>query len=355
MSFVSSIFHNKFEVDDRKPLWFFTLPSIPYMTKDATTFGFVFMEPMLWITAFALLMVQSVINIIAAVVIYEFILRRRGCWQSYIIGYGVVCPALLYLPVVLIQILDLRNMSLICCMALTSPALLVFRCMEAMHGELPNFAYNLEKPHEKNRLAQFIMYYAASIQFNFDPKTQMAIPLTKLEISQRTIHFARVFVEVAVLYSLMAPCDFILLPRREIYNVLDLFYWGNLLNNFLMAYLTGIALDSGATGLGLMTSLVCGISTTKFNDHPLLSSSSPSDFWGRRWNKIVGGGLRRGVFQPMRKAGYHRSIAALATFVASGCLHEYVLAVMTLRNGIPNNPQKRAYTPSYGNQWIFFA
>ena len=45
----------------------------------------------------------------------------------------------------------------------------------------------------------------------------------------------------------------------------------------------------------------------------------------------------------------------MATFVASGCLHEYVLAVMALRGGVPNNPKGEPFTPNYGKQWIFFA
>lgn len=356
-SFLASIFSKKFEADDREPLWFLTLPSIPYLSTHAgttTTLGLTGMDPTFWVISFLLLMIQSVINVITAVAVYEFILKQQGTVQSYFIGYGIVCPVILYIPFILIPSLDLRNMTFLTCVAISSPALLVFRCMEAMHGVLPTFAYDLKKPHDKNSLSKFMLYYAASIQFNFDPVTEEIVFTTRTEIFQRTVHFARMFVESSILYSILLPCDYHPFPQREIHNVLDLFYWGNLGNNFLVAYLTGIALEAGVTGLALMTSISSGISTSTFNDNPLLASSSPSDFWGRRWNKIVGSGLRRGVFRPLRKGGYSRSLAAFATFVASGCLHEYVLLMMSLRGGVPNNPTGEPFVPSYGRQWIFF-
>jgi len=93
----------------------------------------------------------------------------------------------------------------------------------------------------------------------------------------------------------------------------------------------------------------------EFNDYPLTRSTSPSDFWGRRWNKIVASALRRGVFRPVRQMGWSRHTAALATFVASGLLHEYVLLVMALRKGAANNPSQEPYKPVFGNHLIFFA
>lgn len=354
MSFLASIFTQKFEADDREPLWFLTVPSIPLLTNGPTTLGLTGMDPMFWMISFLLLAIQSVINVLAALVVYEYILKARGNSQSYLAGYGLVCPVLLFLPFVIIRGLDLRNVTFMTCVAVTSPALLVFRCMEAMHGVLPTFAYDLSKPHEKNSQAKFVLYYAASIQFNFDPLTEEIVPITRNELAQRGVHFARMFVETSILYSILLPSFYHPFPRRDVRNLFDLFYWGNLGNNFLVAYLTGIALEAGVTGLGLMTSIVTGISTSKFNDHPLLASSSPSDFWGRRWNKIVGSGLRRGVFTPLRKGGFSRSLSAFTTFAVSGCLHEYVLLIMTLRGGVPNNPKGEAFVPSYGNQWIFF-
>jgi Membrane bound O-acyl transferase family len=84
-------------------------------------------------------------------------------------------------------------------------------------------------------------------------------------------------------------------------------------------------------------------------------SSSPSDFWGRRWNKPIASGLRGGVFRPCRKMGLSRLAATAVTFLASGLLHEYMLVVMTLRGGFRNNPSGSNFVPRFGNHFAFFA
>jgi hypothetical protein len=337
---MNTLFAKKFEVDERVPQFFFTVPNVG-------SFGLISFDPMFWNQAFALLMMQSVINILAAIVIYTFIVKKSGSASAYLIGYGVVCPLLVYIPFRIIEALDLRNIAFICSASLTIPSLLFFRCLEAMHQTLPSFA--------KQSLGQFILYYASSLQFNFDPKTEMPVPLTRKEVKARLGSFASLFVQTALLYSLLIPNDYVLFPRREIRSLTDLFYWGNLCNNYLMAYLTGIALESGATGLGLLTSLISGMSTMEISDSPLTRSTSPSDFWGQRWDRIIGSGLRRGVFRPVRQWGFSRPFAVLATFAASGILHEYVLVVLAVRGHRHNGEDDEPYAPVFGKQFCFFA
>jgi hypothetical protein len=302
------------------------------------------------------MMMQSVINVTIAVMVYFTIVKQQGTPQSYLFGYGVFCPLLLYLPLVIVRTFEMSNMAHLCCFALTSPALLTFRCLEAMHGVLPSFVFDNNKAAGQPSLSKFVTYYAASIQFRFDPKTEDVLPLTKREMAQKVAHFGRVFMETSALYSLLIPVNYQLFPpvRKEILSVADLFHWKNIVNNFFMAYLTGACLEAGATGMGLLTSAVSGISTSGFNDEPFLRSSSPSDFWGRRWNILVGSGLRRGVFRPLRKGGCSRAFAAMITFLVSGLLHEYILYAMTLRAGVPNNPMQKPFVPSYGRQLLFF-
>lgn len=358
MDLFRTLLSHKFEVDEREPIVFWTVPG----TEDdggAVVFGITGMDPRFWLISFALLSVQSVTSLLAAVAMYHYVLMQRGTVQSYLIGYGIICPALFYLPFVLIPYLDLRNVAFMACFALTAPAIISFRCLEAMHGSLPPWAFDETKP----SLSRFALFNAAALQFRFDPQTQAVMPFTKEEATERILHFGRIFLETTILYSVLLPLDYKLFPHREIHSFVDLFHVGNLANNWIVAYLTGVALESGATGLGLLTSAVTGLSVTKFNDHPLTRSTSPSDFWGRRWNKLVNQELRRGVFHPLRRYGFHRSVAALATFLASGLLHEYVLYVSTFRgSGAPdgtvlrhNNPQGAPFVPSYGNHLLFFA
>lgn len=62
-------------------------------------------------------------------------------------------------------------------------------------------------------------------------------------------------------------------------------------------------------------------------DNPILASTSPRDFWGRRWNLQVHATLKRAVFIPMAQAQAPKSVAGLVAFVASALLHEYQCAL----------------------------
>ena len=52
------------------------------------------------------------------------------------------------------------------------------------------------------------------------------------------------------------------------------------------------------------------------------------------------------VYKPLRKNGYSKLIAVLGTFVVSGLLHEYTIAITTLKGG--------DYKPKFFFQTSFF-
>ena len=58
-------------------------------------------------------------------------------------------------------------------------------------------------------------------------------------------------------------------------------------------------------------------------ENPLLSASL-SEFWGKRWNRLVQRHLEEGFFRPVLRAGKPR-LAFFSTFAASGMLHLLVL------------------------------
>jgi hypothetical protein len=223
-----------------------------------------------------------------------------------------------------------------------------------MHGVLPKFAYEHGQRHEENEISKFLLYYATPTQFEFDEKQQQVKYATRSEMTQRIRHFCFSVFQAMILFSILLPCHFELFPSRPRHSIGDFFYWGNIANNYVMAYLFGIATEGGFTGLAIGTSLASGISTSTLHDHPLVRSTSPSDFWGRRWNKVVGSGLRRGMFRPLRKYGIPATMAAVLTFMVSGILHEYILYLMSLRQGTPNIPNKEPFIPIYGSNLGFF-
>ncbi len=65
-------------------------------------------------------------------------------------------------------------------------------------------------------------------------------------------------------------------------------------------------------------------SLLEFNNYPFLSKSI-REFWGRRYNLLVGTLLKEAVFHPVRRLSNSSTmIAALASFIMSGLLHAHV-------------------------------
>lgn len=318
----STVFAEKFDPrEERFPDYFLDLWQLGKL-------GVAGVHPMYWTQLQTIVLMQTLLNVVVAIIIFKFIVQRRGSALSYSIGYGIVCPTLVCVPVWIISLADLYNPAFLVASA-ASPVLLFFRCLEAMHGTVPAFA-------EKS-LSTFLLYYCATVQFEIDPNTGHVIRIdTKYLISQ-TLKFLILFAEISVVFSILIPLDYQVFSQKEITSLTDLFYWGNLGNNYVMAFLTALMIEVGATGVGLLTSLLSGIKTVQLNFNPLTASSSPSDFWGRRWNRLVSSGLKRGIFRPFRKNGYGRNTAALATFLVSGLLHEYILVIIAIRKVIQMN------------------
>lgn len=318
-----------------------------------------------WVQLSAIVLLLSIQNAAIAVFIYKFIIVHPKAREdsiapksflfSYLLGYGVVCPLLAMTPFGIIRLLDLRNRALLVASA-SSSVLLFFRCLEAMHGTAPAFAVASTKEKEEGRpsssLTRFVLYYVATIQFEFDPQTGDLLKCTRSWLLGQLQRFLILYVQVSALFSVLIPRDFQLVPVpfeddhhhqwRNHHNMLIMCVSyaariaAHLLNNLCMAILTSLCLDVGATGMGLATGALTGYRTVQLNDRPLSLSTSPSDFWGRRWNTLVGTALKRAVFVPLRKHwGMGRAVSALATFAASGIMHEYVIAVMVCRERRP--------------------
>jgi hypothetical protein len=334
-NFLQSVYVNKFEEDVREPQLFF---SVPY----GGTFGVMGVDPMFWVQLILIMLLETVVSVAAAVVVYTWIVKQRGSISAYLVGYGFVCPILLYLPFYLINFLDLRNTAFKLASVL-GPSLLVFHTLEAMYGTVPNF--------DKESMGNFVRYYTATVENEFDSKTQTLVPAQRSDLVRKAIRCNLLFLQTVVLFSVLISYNYRVFPSREIQSPVDLFYWGNLCNSYLMAFLTSLCLEVGSSVVGLLTSLLSGINTVAVNDSPLTKATSPSDFWGNRWNRMVSSGLKRGIFVPLRKASFSRPMAALATFAVSGLIHEYILIVMSINT---KNDQQATPLATYGGHLMFF-
>lgn len=99
---LQSIFEEKYIVDDREPFLYFHIPNVDgEFSVYAPKIGV-----LLQLVASGLL--QAVIQVAAAVFIYETIVKRRGYLGSFIIGWLFIIPAAFYLPFYWVDRFDIR-------------------------------------------------------------------------------------------------------------------------------------------------------------------------------------------------------------------------------------------------------
>lgn len=186
---------------------------------------------------------------------------------------------------------------------------------KAIHGTTPSFA--------KSNVGTYVLFCVAPIQFNFDWKTGNAKLASSGDKLNKIGKFVDSMVVLSMLLSVLVPRSYNLFPRKEIVSFSDLFYWGNICNNYVLACksssyafassmssftarsqlvviyqlyvlrlattlkdLTGRSLESGTLAVGIMTEFATGLSVMELSNAPLTKSRSPSDFWGRRWNSL---------------------------------------------------------------------
>ena len=312
----NTLYVEKFDQDARVSSLTF---DIPYTDSKIGLVGF---DPIYWAQLFVLVSLQAIVNVLVALIIYEFIItkpKNSGHWTPYLVGYGLICPLMVAFPFWYMDELGVQNKAMTVGAA-ASGVLLILRCFEAMYDTVPPFA-------TKSR-SSFVLYYACTVQFEFDPKTGEVVRATFMDIVRKLVNFISLFFQALVVFSLLFPVNYELLSISDD-STIPWSAFAHLVNNFAMASLTSICLDVGATGIGMGTTTLTGLNTVALNDHPLSKSQSPSEFWNKRWNVVVSHGLKRAVFVPLKKNGFSKPFAALATFVASGLMHEYILFLIS--------------------------
>jgi hypothetical protein len=225
---------------------------------------------------------------INAIFVPEDFVVNRGTSSAFLVGYGFVIPFTLWMPFVVIPWLGLENMILMVSVAST-PTMVIFRCKEAMYGTSP--------PVVEKDIGTYCAYYSSVIPFRYDPEKQTSVKATFGDfLSKLRAYLANLAITVPV-FSVMQSCKYSLFPSpREIGGPLPspmyLFHWGHLLNNLAVAGLTSVSLEGGTLGVSLGTILLSGNTTEDMMKSPMTLSTSPSDFWSRRWNLAVQGLLK---------------------------------------------------------------
>ena len=165
------------------------------------------------------------------VLVYQFLIPRRGTSFAFIFGFGVVLPTLIYAPFFLIQTLDLQNRMLMMS-ASSCPVLLVFKTFEAIAGTSPKYV--------ENSIQSYIVYYASFIEYEMDAEKRHPKKPNAKEVLSKAKDLMSSFFICSCLFSLFLPSNFTPLKQRVGANTIDhklieLFHPSHLFNNFIAA------------------------------------------------------------------------------------------------------------------------
>jgi hypothetical protein len=312
---------HKWEDDPRDPL-------VTFQVFDRL-YGFYFFSIPQWIQMLAFIVAETMVAAVVAAFLYQTVVRKgkTGTTNAYLIGYSVFVPFWIFAPKFAVEQLGIDNKIFRFCLCVITPTMSIFRTTEAIHGFAPDYVVK--------SMADYVLYFASPMYLKYNTKTEKYVKATPRRMLWHLGRF------LAFLFMTgMYQSAFTLFPGYFPSLSLELPYggfgaewysWQKMMDpaqwrdNAVYASLMQLYLMAYGEGLVFATTVLTQRQTEPIMDNPMLESKSPSDFWGRRWNLLVHRGLKNGVYKPVRKHGGGKPIAVLATFVASGLFHEWLL------------------------------
>lgn len=86
-------------------------------------------------------------------------------------------------------------------------------------------------------------------------------------------------------------------------------------------------LSTSGNGGNFVSTLITGYEMESFMNNAIWESTTCSDFWNRRWNKLIQTLLSRGIFKPARSI-FSLYMALPITFLVSGLFHEWLMSII---------------------------
>mmetsp|Transcript_19077 Transcript_19077/g.41302 ORF Transcript_19077/g.41302 Transcript_19077/m.41302 type:complete len:476 (+) Transcript_19077:62-1489(+) len=212
--------------------------------------------------------------------------------------------------------------------------LYIFRTLEAIFGFIPTGA--------KSSWGIYCTYFALPFDMIFD-ENNLPVMATKRDILNGQINVVKTVSCIIMLCSFLSPYDYKPFgetnagefnERIVLRDYLDARHLGN---GFAIAVLFQQCLALGFAVTGSAVQIMLGYKVKQSMRNPMLEATSPSDFWGRRWNVLVHAVMKRGVYKPVRKYSSSPMAASLAVFVASGLFHEWLVHAVLMYHQPPHS------------------
>jgi len=169
-------------------------------------------------------------------------------------------------------------------------------------------------PHSvETSVSNYILYTICGLEIEFDAQTRVRKKSSMRDILTSVNAFVQSLVCTGLYNSMLRHVHYAPFPNSRILNNVTCTIYAQL---FLTTFLNAST---------LFLTLVYRVKVVQAMKYPTLCATSPSDFWGNRWNLHIHGTLKRGVFKPIYKYTNSKAMAIWATFIASGLFHEYIL------------------------------
>lgn len=302
---------------------------------------------MFWVQLLMVAGCSMIFTAFLGVIVYKQIIQQNNTQVSYIVGYGIVIPLSHFFSHLCVDFLDIQNKMIRFSVTL-GPLLAFFRTLEAMYGFSPKGA--------QKSLQSYIRYFLAYGDVEFDHESNDIIKPKKTDVINKLVSFFKLVVFVGLLNSFMAPFNYFLFEtgiKMNSFTVspLDLLSFGHLINMFSAGILLQAYLAVFSIPLGIVSILILNVQVPYVMKNAIFGSASPTDFWSKKWNRLIHALLKRGVYKPVR-THFPVPVAVLSTFIVSGLFHEWILTVIIREND--EACDKCFYPNRHGGQIMFF-
>jgi len=319
--------------DDREPAWILSLPpALSGGGEPIVRVGLLRPSLLYWLELLGLLLATLGVAALLGRALYRTVVRpgRAGTLPGHLIGFGAILPFWALWPVLVDRVVDLQNAFFRFLIGGIAPIVCTFRTVETVCGLCPSYVTRSE--------GDFCFYYATVPMVKriardangaARPRAGDPVPASRAQILRHLATFLGLTCATGALQSVLMPH-----PDMNVFGMGDdvswrsprrLATWQLYANSALQALLFQLCLATYFEALMFAFALLTGCAASPCMDNPLLASASPMDFWGRRWNTLIHQVLKNGVYKPLRQAGAGRNAAVLATFLASGLFHEWIL------------------------------
>ena len=270
--------------------------------------------------------------------------QRRLNMNSAIVVFGGIVPFLLSVPYFLIKKLELKNINLKFAASMF-PVTIILLLVEALHDYSPRGV--------ESSLKQYLIYYSLPgttpmiVDQKYVPvRNKASIYLALYEVLKWPLIIVfQLSIQESFDYRPFGSSPDTAVAHNLYDDIAQMFNLRKICDDFFYASILQSVLSFFTSVFAFLTQLQLGYKTIVTMNNPLFGATSPSDFWGRRWNLFVHGLLKRSVFKPTYHHSSSKLAAVIASFFVSGIWHEWILHILSF---------DIAYTPSYGRTTLFF-